>query len=181
MRSQALLLLGGLCLGCAAEHGSRARVTPHEDERDAGDTDQTEEPAEPEPPHEADLAEVLDNFFGGLRAYTKASCSCLAESGEFGSEEECLGSYSNLLSWQDCAARGLGEFDLIKLRRLLSCQANDFYMHAECLNALSCSAEEERIACQTRKLGCPPLDEEIVTALSAACTMMPPSNEGDAD
>ena len=181
MRSHALLLLGSLSLGCSEQHGTHGRATPHGSDEDAGETDETEGHAEPAEPHEPDIGEILDGFFAGLKAFTKASCACLVESGEFATESECFATINNVVSWRDCAGRGLAEIDLSKVRRQLGCQADDFYMRAECLNALSCSADEERAACQSVSQGCPSLDEEIVIALGDACTVVPPSYEGDTD
>ena len=64
------------------------------------------------------------------------------------------------------------------VHRQLSCQSEEFYMRSECMNELSCSAGTDHafIDCQKITLGCAPLDEELVRALSEACA--PHADEG---
>jgi hypothetical protein len=170
MRSQVLLLLGGLCLGCAEQHGGRSRTTSHADAPEAGQDQPL--PGSSAEPEEPDVYAVLDEFLTAVRDFTKASCDCRIEAGDYTTEEECLEAHSTVLSWRDCAGRGLSGLDPTKVSRQLGCQTDDFYMRTECMNEVSCSAGTEHalVDCQSAMLGCPQLDEEIWRALSEACS-----------
>lgn len=172
MRSLALLLLGGLCLACAEQHGGRGRSSSNADVADAGDREEPEPTQEPpSKPDHVDVYDALDDFLAAIREYTKATCTCVEESGEE-THGECIQSQSMVIGWRECARRGLDELDPEKVRRQLGCQAEEFYQRTECINQSSCSAGTERafVDCQVDKLGCPTLDDALVIALSQACT-----------